>query len=80
MLTHEYLADRYRDDQTTANPGPPCVGDTGIEPVTPTVSTFSIQRWLGWLPTKPPNSMAGECLLKWVIHLTAGCATRLQLI
>src|SRR5664279_105785 len=29
--------------------GASMVGDTGIEPVTPTVSTFSDQRWLCWL-------------------------------
>ena len=35
------------------NTGPPWVGDTGIEPVTPTVSTFSARSWLRWLSVTP---------------------------
>jgi hypothetical protein len=40
---------KIRNDWRPRNSGPPLVGDTGIEPVTPTVSTFSARRWLRWL-------------------------------
>jgi hypothetical protein len=38
------------------------VGDTGIEPVTPTVSTFTIWRWLRWFRAGPAGC---ESSLRW---------------
>jgi hypothetical protein len=58
--------ERSGNDWRPRNPGPPLVGDTGIEPVTPTVSTFSARRWLRWLPTAPTNLLTSMRLLRWL--------------
>src|SRR5664279_6466521 len=48
--------ERSGNDWRPQKLGPPMVGDTGIEPVTPTVSTFSVRRWLCWLPAYSVDS------------------------
>src|SRR5664279_5247204 len=55
------------------NPGPPRVGDTGIEPVTPTVSMSSRGRWLAPDAVGPVGFRALQCLLPWLAMVAFGC-------
>jgi hypothetical protein len=50
------------------------VGDTGIEPVTPTVSTLSARCWLRWLMPGPAGYGAFACWSGWLRWLLAGVA------
>jgi hypothetical protein len=54
------------NDWRPRNPGPPLVGDTGIEPVTPTVSTFSRDSWLRWLTPGPAGYGPSACWSGWL--------------
>jgi hypothetical protein len=56
-----------------ANTGGLLVGDTGIEPVTPTVSTFSGGRWRRWLATNRPSLLTSARLLRWLSGAILDC-------
>lgn len=48
------------------------VGDTGIEPVPPTVSTFSARRWLRWLMPESAGYGSSACWSGWLRWLLSG--------
>jgi len=49
------------------------VGDTGIEPVTPTVSMLSPERWLLSLPLDIPDPLDLPCWLPTLATVPFGC-------
>ena len=53
--------------------GPPLVGDTGIEPVTPTVSMLSPERWLHPLTLDIPVFLDLRCWLPSLTMVRFGC-------
>ena len=50
------------------------MGDTGIEPVTPTVSTFSARRWLSWFDEDSVDSGPRAGWSRWLRRLVAALA------
>ena len=65
--------ERSRNDWRPRNPGPPRVGDTGIEPVTPTVSMLSPERWLRSLRMDTPDFLNLRRWLSPLAMVLFGC-------
>jgi hypothetical protein len=55
------------------NPGPPMVGDTGIEPVTPTVSIYGEPVWPRWFAAIGRRCGASTVGTRWLLTAVRGC-------